>query len=1144
MADFEGDAPETYTDELGTPTAHTNMAAARMAGYGWDEINGHLADATDQAKAVGYTQPEIDAHLGYAGDGALSSRLSTLAVDDKSVLEALQTGGGSEVPEAGATAPLPPSLAHAYATALATGETKGPDDFSRTFHGMFGTDDPITLGNMASQLPSNEDATDHAIATLHGNGDPLTPAGVVTTKNNMVDMWAETGMTPSQVLTTTDPLLSDALAIPQPPHQPTLAELEETRKDQINPFYTPFDYQSIIGFAKDFYNLPEEQGKFDDKIKAMQAAGATEAEITEAMRDSPTRNFFVPLIATAGLAKGIHAAGSAVAPKVGELFRDETGSVPLGQAKIEGVKKPATEAKPGEETPTPAEEKPTPEQMAADAKPGVQEQVDKIGAARKESVPELPPPEGVTGKVDTVPLEDDLNRLRTNDTADKVAMVKMVDSLPEEWKDHAFLERASTEVETRLTTPGAKLSPETQAFLDAMKPLTDRQADLAAKVRSKLSPKEAAEFDMATPDEGYVRRSVINNERGVNLLDPQAVQEDVITGGRPRTLSKYAPSTKGRTQYVFEDEETGARHFGTRPLDEIDKKMGERITDDPIGNYTVKPATMEEVEANTKVRYNKNFLVNTIDNTLALERVNRNLDILAKHRDDMMMKGLFVPDKVGELGPSGMRRVDLPQMKGWANPKIANVLNDFFQENASRGDLLGALTRANRFLMSSLFISPVVHIGNVGAHWAPSRGWDWVKPSGYGSLMRDGFDAAREVWTMGPRYIEHLREGSGLLYASTQTENFHQMMLNKLMHEIAGDKNTWGSYAKSLGFKAVGDLVNTMYRQSRRALWMVGDMFMLQRQFELERTHGLAMRDAIFQAEKDIPNYRVPSEVLGSHKMGELLRSPNFLNFGRYKYGQIRAIYLTVRDMVGPARSASERLEAAGKATILAAMGMGVYPLINAGLQNLTGNKDAEVKPFGPLSVINAAIGFAQGQKSWLAAVSSFVTAAPVWDLANKLRTNKDVFGRDIISDKATPLGKGIQALEAAAKQFYPGQLLVDAMKPGGVAKSAGNLVGLNLATKPDPKQQAKWDKRDAAIAKARERKDPIESWVRNQLSLQLPADPGKAYAGAGSSRGNFDYAPKPHAGNPNVLGSSSGVKATRRRQVDNTGGATVLRGQ
>jgi hypothetical protein len=91
----------------------------------------------------------------------------------------------------------------------------------------------------------------------------------------------------------------------------------------------------------------------------------------------------------------------------------------------------------------------------------------------------------------------------------------------------------------------------------------------------------------------------------------------------------------------------------------------------------------------------------------------------------------------------------------------------------------------------------------------------------------------------------------------------------------------------------------------------------------------------------------------------------------------------------------------------------------------------------------------------------------------------------------------------------------------GCVAPSAGlkdvveNLLGWDAAKTPvDPAKKAAWDKRAQAQARAAERKDDIEAWIRNTFGEQLPAaTAGGGYSsggggrsgGGGSGRGQYD---------------------------------------
>ena len=122
--------------------------------------------------------------------------------------------------------------------------------------------------------------------------------------------------------------------------------------------------------------------------------------------------------------------------------------------------------------------------------------------------------------------------------------------LPEEWRTSDFQKKVTQEVNNRLADPAHEFPEDVKAQLDAMKPLTDRLRDTAEQIQERLGERpETAEFRLSTPEEGYAHR-VRDTE---DLLKGTAGAEgDAITG--QRTLSKFAPSTKSRQFYVYEDE--------------------------------------------------------------------------------------------------------------------------------------------------------------------------------------------------------------------------------------------------------------------------------------------------------------------------------------------------------------------------------------------------------------------------------------------------------------------------------------------------------------------------------------------------------------------------------------------------------------
>jgi hypothetical protein len=1054
------------------PSVRDNMAEARLNGYGWDEINGHIEDSTDTALASGYTQPEIDAHLGY-------QPLPYIPELHEEVGKWAETEPHTkDDPE-----PISPPIAQAYANAMRDGAAKDPTDFASNF-----TDDPALQDALAAQLPHPEETIDHAIAVAHAFGAEDMPTAAQTANGNLLDLWAQTGVTPQEALASRDPVLQDALVTPPLPNQPTLADLEAKGRDAITTPYGPWggpmqDDPTGLGGAIDMVKalaaLPFTDGKWREDMLAAVQAGDT-AKLAELKQHPPALETLTPLFlaflggrALGEAGKGAAAAAEKVAPTFREMLADETGS-------LKGTGKDAE----GTRAPEQLDESGFPLRVAADA----QASVDRLGRSRDIERPAempLPPELGEEPHFFGIhPIEDELFRLRGNATADRIEAMKFVEGLPQEWAERAS--SVSRENEKRLIDPSYKLPDDVQEVMTGLKPWTDEQTSLATKIKARLNGIEIPEVEgIRSAEEGYVRRVVKDAPQGQSQFDPE-LSKDAITGANlqfrgPRT---NPTSLQPRDFYVMEKD--GQRVFGDKPLSQAGLKMGEERD-----GWTVKPATMDEIEAGTSgwekpVKYDDHFIGNTVDNVLKLRRIDKLLDVLGKQKADAIEAGKFEPiTKANQYAPSNDAlsvRVQVPQFDGWAAPEVGHPVNDLFNAH-KMGDLERALTATSRGLLSSLFISPIAHIANVGAHWLPGRGLDWLNPAGYGRLLTTTIPAMREVLTMGPKYQALLREGMGGLYGDTRMANFTQMMQRKLFHDqVADEGGLWSGVAKTALHSAATavDLVKAEYAWSRRTLWAANDMFLMQRVLELEKK-GLSTREAIYQAEVDIPNYRVPSMVAGSHAVSQAIQNPLVGNFGRYHYGLVRALAANLQ-VISPSATMGERAEAVGKIAALTGLAY-AWTQLNSAFQDATGNKNAEVRPPGPLSPIFAAKGLLGGNADWLKLSGTMYGLSPVVSLAGMLSTNRDVFGRKIVDGNSTPLGQIVQALEASANLAYPLQLLHGVLKHG--PEELLKLININMhSSAPSDADAAKYAKRDQSMATARERKDPIESWLRDNLGL------------------------------------------------------------
>lgn len=1052
----EGVTPEPSTVVAGTgheaeqfgppvPDVIAKSTAARLAGHDWPDINGYVANKTVEAAAQGYTQAEVDQHLGYPPPQVLTGNFKSMMTDHAEEAQDTSlpgvTGGvitPTDNPEKPVNVgPLPEAARLAYSDAISSGATKGPNDFATSFTATAmdtsgDTKAPAAAPEIAAQLPNPQDVTDYAIAIAHQQGDPSLPT-TLDVKKNIFDMWASTGADPRQIyqLTNADPLLADAITKPAPASEPA------TPKLKLGEYQPP-----IVLTAKDFETAMKE-----DKDKIGAGPMTSPEQVVQWAHDNLGVKAAGDATAAASLAlrgeypEGLDRAGAAAWWGAQML----AGAGPVGEAApiAKGVAKAV---------------KPSLEEVAKTFKAVMDDTSGSLGSTRNDGGSHVPSIDvgGTPVKATVDELEMALRRLRGTAIADRVLAQKAVAALPEQWRTSAFQTKVSHETETRMTKTPA-VTPRTQEFLDAVRSWTSRQLELykenlilrAGPNLSKKGEKALqAKIDAAkSVSDGHVHRIVQGMpERGANIHDPNATISNPITGTGARSLSQKASSLQKRSQeyYVYENQADGTRTFVNSPLEDDNLKFGQVVDDHQGNKYTIKPATMKEIEEGTKnnpqpIKYHTNFMANLIEDVLRLSRVNQNLKFLRDHAADLEKRGLFTPDSTklpGTAGANGgpsmvvdrfnapnqwMARIDVPQMQGWAHPSIAYPINDMFDPTI--GDIESRLGKINRVLMASLFISPVVHVLNVGAHAAVGAGWDWIKPQGYGMNLRAAAQAFNEVKNLGPRYLEHVKEGAGLPYASTKTENFYTTMMQQLFNEQLRDTRTWGQYAKEFG--PIGDIVKAELGWSRRSLWFLNDVMALQRQF-VNEAKGMTTRDAIAAGEKDIPSYHVNSEVAGSRLLSRFLTSPAYSNFGRYRKGQIAAITNIVRDIVKN-ENPGDRMAAIGKATVAAAIALTGIPLIAT---------------HGPYSLARAGYNlFTDPQRNWASALSSLISIGPTWDIADKIRTNRDFFGRKLI-DFSSKAAFTKSTLAAALGQVYPGQLAMELMKPGGVNHVIGMLLG------------------------------------------------------------------------------------------------------
>ena len=672
-------------------------------------------------------------------------------------------------------------------------------------------------------------------------------------------------------------------------------------------------------------------------------------------------------------------------------------------------------------------------------------------------------------------LDDGLYKLRGASVADRQEMMERVNKMPSQFKDGDVQERLYRYMEG---DPTVKLTPEEGKFFNEhLRELKIEEAERYERLKA-TDLEGVEEFDPT-----YVHRMVIGKTNEIDRLAGEASLQGAnpveTIGPGNGLLARSTSSLQPRTYFALQAED-GARRLvrmsnDGKSIREADKggpikidfndrpfKVGDEIKA-VDKNWKLVNAFTREIEENTGTRYYKNAALTTVDNVLRLRAAERAVYRVQQMRDTPEWSKYTA--RGGERGENWIS----PQMPLFKNdvmdPKMAHIIDDFWGTK-DKSSLTDALERVNQMAIKSLFWTPVPHAMNAGAHWFMGRGWDWITPSGLKSLVTDGSMAIKEVVTQGPKYRQLLREGNALIYGGVAQKDFLSQLMQQVGVQVEKHPEGWEGLAKIVGMEPAR-LVSSFYQGSAKALWGISDVFMMQRVLELEGK-GMTTHEAIQEAERHLPNYRVPSDlpILGRQAQ-QIYTNPILFEFSRYHYGILKGYSALAKDLaVGDMQ---QKWTAIGQIVALGALQMAIWPGLSHLLQKVTGKEDLQVPSFGPGRlagpVFGALVDHWDGAPAWLKDYyantnGSFVQSlygmaslSPALKIANAVMTNTDAFsGRKVVEPSDWRQGNygnvAGQALDFGARTMVePYEALNDAWKHGEDAEGVilKNIFGLNM---------------------------------------------------------------------------------------------------
>jgi hypothetical protein len=207
-----------------------------------------------------------------------------------------------------------------------------------------------------------------------------------------------------------------------------------------------------------------------------------------------------------------------------------------------------------------------------------------------------------------------------------------------------------------------------------------------------------------------------------------------------------------------------------------------------------------------------------------------------------------------------------------------------------------------------------------------------------------------------------LRSGASLPYARNITRDVHNTLISKLGEDVAANPGAWKHIATLAGKANPVELIRSLYSVSNTALWSFGDALSVARIKELEGK-GMSLEKAIRETEAHMPNYRVPGQVLGQRMLSEILTHPLATMFGRYQYNRLASYMTMARDLVARDVPLKQRAETLDKLAMLGVLLTVYYPMLDKAWQAITSNPNAKVSRPGAMSVPQAAIDVATGEK-------------------------------------------------------------------------------------------------------------------------------------------------------------------------------------
>lgn len=528
----------------------------------------------------------------------------------------------------------------------------------------------------------------------------------------------------------------------------------------------------------------------------------------------------------------------------------------------------------------------------------------------------------------------------------------------------------------------------------------------ARSLRTSTSSSKARVYYSVTDANGSRSVAAIKNvsvQKGLRKVARGKFVNIINEDGSRIRLGKITPSELKAGEFTGKDGKV--YKIGQATSDEIGKVTGQKYLEDPL----------------TSAIIDYHETANAVEAAKMIDKWKKSPEF-----EDIAMKhGEGTP-------PKGWKTTKLPQMQGYTfDPKVANVLDDIYGNIRDKAQSVSLINHALRNMMVAI---PIRHNFNEIGFYFTDRGLSsLINPLAYKRGSAALVKAVNEVMNQGPLYREVVSKGFNFMYQDDKA--FADAVTQQTKSMLFDDQQTAERVASDLGTSVV-KLRQAWNTIQHKGVWFQQDVLNMARIIErMDKNPKMTVDEAAARTARFNPQYRVPSHVAGSRTASQILRNNNLLFFGSYHYDQWKTLANMVGDLAGK-NGGKAALESADKFGALALGVWATHALVDKGLQNLSGNKNAYTKPFGVLDLPDQLYQLATGQKDIGAVMQSQVFPSAGLNTIAQVFENRDFYTGAKIRDTNMPKSVQVKQLATWLNSQMPWGQQISSNTKGGNATS------------------------------------------------------------------------------------------------------------